>query len=127
MNLATSLLYAVERTPEAEALVGETVRFTYAELRGAPRGSRPVWPPVESGQATGSPASSRTTPRPSSCTGAASGSAPCFVPLSHRISDADLDYCIADCGAEVVVRELRARCMSSSSTRNRGRARPRRA
>ena len=28
-----------------------------------------------------------------------------FVPLSHRISEADLDYCIRDCGAEVVVRD----------------------
>ena len=28
----------------------------------------------------------------------------CFVPLSHRISQTDLDYCIADCGASVVFR-----------------------
>ena len=33
VNLALSLLYAAERTPDAEALVGERERLTYAELR----------------------------------------------------------------------------------------------
>ena len=33
MNLARSLLYAAERTADAEALVGERERLTYAELR----------------------------------------------------------------------------------------------
>jgi acyl-coenzyme A synthetase/AMP-(fatty) acid ligase len=28
-----------------------------------------------------------------------------FVPLSHRVSGADLAYCIDDAGAEVVIRE----------------------
>jgi 2-furoate---CoA ligase len=28
-----------------------------------------------------------------------------FVPLSHRMSAADLDYCIGDCGAKVVIRD----------------------
>src|SRR4029450_8657872 len=33
VNLATSLLYAAERAPAAEAVVGREVRLTYAELR----------------------------------------------------------------------------------------------
>ena len=33
MNLALSLLYAAERTPDAEALVAEEERLTYADLR----------------------------------------------------------------------------------------------
>ena len=34
MNLALGLLAAAERDPGAEALVGESTRLTYAELRG---------------------------------------------------------------------------------------------
>ena len=33
MNLALSLLYAAERTPDAEAVVEDDDRLTYAELR----------------------------------------------------------------------------------------------
>ena len=104
MNLATSLLYAAERTPEAEALVGETARFTYAELRrraariaaglddrGVRRGDRLACVLAND---------TETVELYWACQwlGAV------FVPLSHRISDTDLDYCVVDCGAEVVVR-----------------------
>jgi 2-furoate---CoA ligase len=104
VNLATSLLYAVERTPEAEALVGETVRFTYAELRR--RAARIAASLADRGVGTGDRVAcvlandTETVELYWGCQllGAV------FVPLSHRISDTDLDYCIADCGAEVVVR-----------------------
>ena len=106
MNLALSLLYAAERTPDAEALVAERGA---ADLRRAARARRAHRRRTRGARRrvaeTGSHASSRTSPRRSSCTGAVSGSARCVVPLSHRISNADLEYCIADCGAEVVIRD----------------------
>jgi 2-furoate---CoA ligase len=105
VNLALSLLYAAERTPDAEALAGEGVSLTYAELRdhaariaaglaarGVERGDRVAC--VLANEA-------ETVELYWACQWLGA----CFVPLSHRISDADLEYCIVDCGAEVVVHE----------------------
>jgi 2-furoate---CoA ligase len=105
VNLALSLLYAVERTPEAEALVGERVRLTYAELRqhaaqiAAGLSSRGV----ERGDRVASVLANE--PETVELYWACQWLGACFVPVSHRISEADLDYCIEDCGAAVVLRE----------------------
>jgi 2-furoate---CoA ligase len=104
VNLAASLLYAAERTPEAKALVGEAARVTYAELRG--RAARIARGLADRGVEPGDRVAcvlandTETVELYWGChwLGAV------FVPLSHRISKVDLDYCIADCGADVVVR-----------------------
>jgi 2-furoate---CoA ligase len=105
MNLASSLLYAAERTPDAEALVGEHERLTYAQLReraariasglearGARSGDRVAC-------VLGNEAETVELYWGSQWLGA------CLVPLSPRASQADVDYCVADSGARVVVTE----------------------
>jgi len=104
VNLALSLLLAAERTPEAEALVGQSTRLTYAELRK--RAAKTAAGLVARGVAPGDRVACVLANEPETVElywgcqwlGAV------FVPLSHRISESDLDYCIGDCGADVVVR-----------------------
>ena len=83
MNLAHSLLYAAERTPDAEAVVQGDDRFTYAQLLDRvarlPAGS-------DAGHvATASPRSSAAGTSRCSSTGPASGSARHSFPLSPRV------------------------------------------
>ena len=105
MNLALSLLYAAERQPDAEALVAGSRRLTYAELRQ--RAARMAAGLAARGVARGDRVACVLANEPETVElywgcqwlGAV------VVPLSHRISEADLAYCITDCGAEVVVHE----------------------
>jgi 2-furoate---CoA ligase len=105
VNLALSLLYAAERTPKAEALVGEHTRLGYAELRT--RAARIAAGLADRGVGTGDrvacvlPNETETV----ELYWAVQWFGACFVPLSHRVSQADLDYCIDDCGARIVIRE----------------------
>ena len=105
MNLALSLLYAAERTPEAEALVGERERLTYGDLReraariAAGLGARGV----ERGDRVACVLANE--PETVELYWGCQWLGACFVPLSHRLAEADLDYCIADSGAALVVRE----------------------
>jgi 2-furoate---CoA ligase len=105
VNLALSLLYAAERTAEREALVADDRRLTYAELRA--RAARIATSLTGRGVARGDRVA---------CVLANEAEAvelywgcqwlgAVFVPLSHRASDADLDYCIVDSGASVTIRE----------------------
>ncbi len=105
MNLALSLLAAAERTPDAEALVGPGRRSTYAELRS--RAARVAAALAEQGVGPGDRVACvlRNDPETVELYWATQWLGACFVPLSHRISDEDLDYCIEDCGAHVVIRE----------------------
>ena len=105
MNLALSLLYAAERTPDAEALVAEEERLTYADLREraariaaglAARG-------VESGDRVACVLANE--PETVELYWGCQWLGAVVVPLSHRISNDDLEYCISDCGAEVVIRD----------------------
>jgi len=98
VNLALSLLAACERHPEAEALPGHT----YARLReraariagglGLERGDRLVVV-LDNRVET------------ALLYWAAQWAGVVFVPLSWRLSAAELDYCIADSGATLVLRE----------------------
>jgi 2-furoate---CoA ligase len=105
VNLALSLLYAAERGPGAEALVGATERLTYSQLRE--RASRIASGLAARGVGRGDRVACVLANEPETVEiywgcqwlGAV------VVPLSHRASEADLDYCIDDCGAAVVVRE----------------------
>lgn len=103
MNLALSLLYAAERTPQREALVGDDERLTYAKLRE--RAAR-----IASGlEQRGVRSQDRVA-----CVlknnvelvqlyWAAQWLGACIVPLSHRVAQADIDYCVDDAGARVVI------------------------
>jgi len=108
MNLALSLLYAAERTPDAEALVGDGRRLTYAQLRtrAAEMAAGLVERGVERGDRVAGVLRNKTETVElywgTQWLGA------CFVPLSHRISQEDLDYCIADSGARLVLDDVAA-------------------
>ena len=105
VNLALSLLSAAERTPEADALVSETTRLTYAELRAraACIASGLSLRGVEPGDRVACVLANE--PETVELYWGCQWLGAVIVPLSHRISDADLDYCIADCEAEVVIRD----------------------
>jgi 2-furoate---CoA ligase len=105
VNLALSLLYTAERKPGAEALASTTTRLTYAELceraaciagglaaRGVNRGDRVACVLAND-------------PETVELYWGCQWLGAVVVPLSHRLPEADLDYCIGDCGAEVVIRE----------------------
>jgi 2-furoate---CoA ligase len=98
VNLALSLLAAAERHPQAEALPG----ITYAELRE--RAARIAGGlGLERGERLATVLDNRV--ETALLYWAAQWSGAVFVPLSWRSSQADLDYCIQDCGARVVIRE----------------------
>ena len=98
MNLAQSLLAASERHPESEAFPG----IRYGEL--LPRVAR-----IAGGLGVGPGArvavvldNRLETPL---LYWACQWAGAVFVPLSWRLSDEELDYCIGDAGAEVVIRD----------------------
>lgn len=105
MNLALSLLYAAERTPKAEALVGEHARLGYAELRT--RAARIAAGLADRGVGTGDRVACVLGNETETVElyWATQWLGACFVPLSHRVSRADLDYCIEDSGARLVIRD----------------------
>ena len=105
MNLALSLLYAAEWTPDHEALVAEDRRLTYTELRA--RSARIAAGLAARGVRRGDRVACVLANEPETVElywgcqwlGAV------IVPLSHRIAHDDLAYCIEDAGAAVVIRE----------------------
>jgi 2-furoate---CoA ligase len=105
MNLALSLLHAAERTPEAEALVSERERLTFAGLRE--RAARIASGLAARGVSRGDRVAcvlaneSETVELYWGCQWLGA----CVVPLSHRASEIDLDYCVADSGAKLVLRD----------------------
>jgi 2-furoate---CoA ligase len=105
VNLALSLLYAAERTPAAEAVVGEHERLGFAHLRE--RAARIASGLAERGVARGDRVACVLGNEPETVQlyWGCQWLGACFVPLSHRASQEDLDYCIEDSGAKVVVRE----------------------
>jgi 2-furoate---CoA ligase len=105
VNLALSLLYTAERTPDAEALVSARTRLTYAELReGAARIARGL---EARGVERGDRVACVLTNEPETVElyWGCQWLGACIVPLSHRASEADLDYCVQDSGAALVVRD----------------------
>jgi 2-furoate---CoA ligase len=104
MNLALGLLYAAERTPDAEALVGEGARLTYAGLRE--QAARIAGGLAARGVARRDRVACVLANEPETVElyWGCQWLGACVVPLSHRISQSDLEYCIDDCGADVVIR-----------------------
>jgi 2-furoate---CoA ligase len=98
VNLAQSLLAAAERTPAAEALPG----ITYMELRE--RAARIAGGlGLEPGERLATVLDNRV--ETALLYWAAQWCGAVFVPLSWRASQDDLEYCIADCGARIVLRD----------------------
>ena len=98
MNLAESLLAACERHPEAEAFPG----LPYGELLA--RVSRIAGGlGVEPGERIAAVLDNRL--ETALLYWAAQWAGAVFVPLSWRLSDDELDYCVGDCGAATVIRE----------------------
>jgi 2-furoate---CoA ligase len=102
VNLALSLLYAAERTPVDEALVGERERLTFAQLRE--RAARIAGGLAAKGARRGDRVACVLTNEAETVElyWGAQWLGACVVPLSPRASQADLDYCIADSGARLV-------------------------
>ena len=119
MNLALNLLYAAERTPAAEALVGERERLTFAHLRE--RAARVAGGLAARGVGAGDRVACVLANEPETVElyWGCQWLGACAVPLSHRISEPDLDYCISDCGATVVVQGL-GRARGSSRVKHPG-------
>jgi len=102
VNLALSLLYAAERTPVAEALVGERERLTFAQL--LERAARIAGGLAAKGVRRGDRVACvlRNEAETVELYWGTQWLGACLVPLSPRASQADLDYCIADSGARLV-------------------------
>jgi 2-furoate---CoA ligase len=101
VNLALSLLYAAERTPDAEAVVEDDVRLTYAAL--CERAARLATGLEREGLRRGDRLAAVVRCRHESAQlyWACQWLGATFVPLSPRVSAADLAYCREDSGAVV--------------------------
>ena len=101
MNLALSLLYAAERNPGAEAVVQGETRFTYAALQE--RVARLAGGLAAEGLGTGDRLAAVVRPRHESVQlyWACQWLAATFVPISPRVSAADITYCRADSEASL--------------------------
>jgi 2-furoate---CoA ligase len=102
VNLGLSLLYAAERNPTLEALVDGGLRLSYADLRE--RSARLARGLQELGLRRGGRLAAVLDNRHETAElyWAAQWLGATFVPLSWRASQADIEYCIEDCGARVV-------------------------
>jgi 2-furoate---CoA ligase len=99
VNLALSLLSAAERNPEAEAVVDGDVRLTHAQLLEEAR--RAAGGLASAGVGPGDRVTAVVKPTREAVTlyWACQWLGAVFVPLSPRLSPADLEYCRADAGA----------------------------
>jgi 2-furoate---CoA ligase len=99
VNLALSLLYAAERTPDAEAVVEGDRRFTYRELcrRAASLATGLEREGMQRGERLAAVVRCRN--ESVQLYWACQWLGATFVPLSPRASEADLAYCREDSGA----------------------------
>ena len=99
MNLARSLFAACERHPEVEAFPGVRYGELLDRVRRIAGGLG-----VEPGARVAVVLDNRL--ETTLLYWAAQWAGAVFVPLSWRLSAAELDYCLADCGARVVIRDV---------------------
>jgi 2-furoate---CoA ligase len=101
VNLALSLLYAAERSPEAEAVVQGETRFTYAALQE--RVARLAGGLAAGGLGAGDRLAAVVRSRHESVQlyWACQWLGAAFVPLSPRVSAADIAYCREDSEAKL--------------------------
>ena len=98
MNLARSLQAACERHPELEAFPGLTYGELLPKVRRIAGGLG-----VEPGDRVATVLDNRLDT--ALLYWAAQWAGAVFVPLSWRLSEGELDYCLADCGARLVLRD----------------------
>ncbi len=98
MNLARSLLAACERHPELEAFPGVPYGELLDRVRRIAGGLE-----VEPGERVAVVLDNRL--ETALLYWAAQWAGAVFVPLSWRVSAEELDYCLSDCGAGVVIRD----------------------
>jgi 2-furoate---CoA ligase len=105
VNLPLSLLGTAERTPDAEALVGGSGRLTYAGLRE--RAARIAAGLAARGVRRGDRVACvlANDPETVELYWGCQWLGAVIVPLSHRVSHADLAYCVEDAGAALVIRD----------------------
>ena len=103
MNLALSLLYAAERTPRAPALVDGDVRLTYADLRTL--AAQVAGGLSTQGVVPGDRVAAVVTNRSESVVlfWACQWLGAVLVPLSHRVPREDVEYCVSDSGARLLL------------------------
>jgi 2-furoate---CoA ligase len=101
VNLALSLLYSAERSPDAESVVQGETRLTYAALRD--RAARVAGGLAAEGLQAGDRLAAVVRPRLESVQlyWACQWLGATFVPLSPRVSAADIAYCRDDSGAQL--------------------------
>jgi 2-furoate---CoA ligase len=98
VNLATSLLAACERHPELEAFPGLRYDELLDRVRRLAGGLE-----IEPGERVAVVLDNRL--ETALLYWAAQWAGAVFVPLSWRVSGEELDYCLGDCGARVVIRD----------------------
>ena len=98
MNLAQSLLAACERPPELEAFPGLTYGGLLPRVRRIAGGLE-----LDAGERVAVVLDNRLDT--ALLYWAAQWAGAVFVPLSWRVTEAELDYCLGDCGARVVLRD----------------------
>jgi 2-furoate---CoA ligase len=98
VNLARSLLAACERSPDARALPG----YTYAQLRDS---AARIAGGLQLGSGDRLAVVLDNRVETALLYWAAQWAGIVFVPLSWRLSEAELDYCLEDCGAARVLRD----------------------
>ncbi|HZO62652.1 MAG TPA: AMP-binding protein [Gaiellaceae bacterium] len=105
MNLALSLRYAAERHPDADAVVDRGVRLTYADLQE--RAARVATGLEREGLRSGDRLAAVVRCRHESVQlyWACQWVGATYVPLSPRISPADLAYCREDSGATLFLED----------------------
>ncbi len=105
MNLAASLQYAAARDPEREALVHDGLRLTYRDLRE--RAARRAGGLASAGLGRGDRLAVllRNSHEAVELYWACQWLGVTFVPISWRLTEADIDYCVEDSGAKLVLRE----------------------
>jgi 2-furoate---CoA ligase len=98
VNLACSLLAACDRHPELEAFPGLRYGELLPRVRGIAGGLG-----VDPGERVATVLDNRL--ETALLYWACQWAGAVFVPLSWRLSDEELDYCLGDCGARIVLRE----------------------
>jgi 2-furoate---CoA ligase len=101
MNLAQSLLSAAERSPDDEAVVQGETRFTYAQLRERVARVAGGLAAQNLTQRDRLAAVVRSRHESTQLYWACQWLGTTFVPLSPRVSAADIEYCRRDSGARV--------------------------
>ena len=99
MNLALSLLAATERAPLAEAAVDGDRRLTYEALLERSARVQAGSPPRESARGDRVAAIARNRLETVELFWACQWLGAVFVPLSHRSTRDEVEYCVADWGA----------------------------